>query len=135
MQKHFKIFKFYSNHFDKILWSFWFFEFRDENNGYHDEDDNNGNGGLTMMKVLNVNENISKRKSDIENLVTTRFRQILSKMAEKFKFKKSWWYLNSKFVQDGEKMVKTWINFKKEFFLFKVNSGFEFFFWINFFLN
>ena len=67
-----------------------FFEFRDENNGYHDEDDNNGNGGLTMMKVLNVNENISKRKSDIENLVTTRFRQILSKMAEKFKFKKSW---------------------------------------------
>ena len=78
-----------------------------------------------MMKVLNVNENISKRKSDIENLVTTRFRQILSKMAEKFKFKKSWWYLNSKIDQDGEKMFKTWINFKKEFFLFKVNSGFE----------
>ena len=41
-----------------------FFEFWDENNGYHDEDDNNGNGGLTMMEVSNVNGNISKRKSD-----------------------------------------------------------------------
>ena len=44
------------------------FEFWDEKNGYLDKNDANGNEGLTMMDGSNVNETISKRKSDIDFL-------------------------------------------------------------------
>ena len=44
------------------------FEFWEEKNGYLDEDDANGNEVLTMMDGSNVNENILKRKSDIDFL-------------------------------------------------------------------